>query len=154
MVSATIRSDEVGDTKKMPFFGAFTIGGEGYDFACVPKITSVSSNIGSVSGQIIVIKGSGFSNIPEEVSVTADEIACRVISSTVNEIACEVAKDLRESRPTFNVGQAGLRNDIYDVSNVGASGLKTNLETSAVGSNTRFRLASSEVLLDLSTFPK
>jgi hypothetical protein len=154
LVTATIRSDEVGDTKRMPFFGAYTIDGKGYDFACVPKITSISSNIGSVSGQVIVIKGSGFSNILAEVSVTADEIECKVISSTTNEIKCEVAKDIRASRPAFNVGQAGLRNDIYDVSSGGVSELKANLETNSVGSVSRYNLRSSEVLFDLSTYPK
>jgi hypothetical protein len=150
-----IRSDEVGDPKKMPLFQTFSMAGDPYEFVCVPKISQISSNTGSVEGQIIVIKGSGFSNNPLEVSVKADELNCKVLTSSNNQIVCEVEKDTRVSRPTFNKGQTGLIREFFELKTyMYAESLKINLQNNPVGSASRLKLTSRDLIFELGTNPR
>ena len=52
----------------------------------MPSISSVSPHLGIVGGQIIKIKGTGFSSDLENNSISVDGVPCKVISSSLTEI--------------------------------------------------------------------
>ena len=67
----------------------FKFDGEPYNFAVVPKISSISNNVGSSQGQIITVKGVGFSS-SEQNSVSVASIPCTILSQSSTEIQCEL----------------------------------------------------------------
>ena len=56
----------------------------------LPKVTSVSPNIGTYTGQRITIDGAGFSTNKSVIKVSANGTTCDVVSATLDQIVCDM----------------------------------------------------------------
>lgn len=65
-------------------------GGEYYEFAVLPTVTSVSPNNGNLGGQNITISGTGFSGIAKNNTVSVNGNDCKVTSSSETAISCTI----------------------------------------------------------------
>ncbi len=62
---------------------------EKFQFVVLPLVNSTTQS-GSINGQDLLIKGTGFSLNLVDVSVEVDGVACKVMSSTFTEIRCRL----------------------------------------------------------------
>ena len=80
-----------GDAEKVPDFYVYRFtDGKRFDFVCNPTIHNISNNVGSLKGQIINIRGYGFSENITDVKVVAQGVPCKVLETSLYEISCEV----------------------------------------------------------------
>ena len=86
-----------------------------YEFKCVPYINEISSQIGSPLGQIITIKGYGFSSKNANNTVKIGKHDCLVSSSDIYNIKCEVQST--ENAAKVSLKGAGLDRWVYDGAN-------------------------------------
>jgi hypothetical protein len=82
-----------------------------YNFALIPEIISVSSNTGSVKGQILTINGKGFSANNNN-KVMLGDVACSIISQSSVQIVCELQSRANTNIPTQSY-HAGLKAEIF-----------------------------------------
>ena len=61
-----------------------------FNFKCIPYITSISNNIGSPNGQILVINGFGFDQNASAITVLAGNYNCQVLQASLYQITCQV----------------------------------------------------------------
>lgn len=66
--------------------------GAGYQFRWLPLITEVSTNSGTAQGQILTIKGSGFSPNPLNMTISAGGSMCSILSASLDQLECLVAE--------------------------------------------------------------
>lgn len=78
-----------GLAKKLPTVPTYRFGGDSYDFVVVPRIDSISNNNGSIEGQIITIKGAGFSTTNQN-EVSLGNVSCKILEQSATEITCEM----------------------------------------------------------------
>lgn len=57
----------------------------------MPSISSVTPNKGALSGQDIMIGGSGFSKDKTKMQVTVDGVNCAISSSTTTQLSCRIS---------------------------------------------------------------
>lgn len=86
-----------------------------YEFKCLPYITEISSQIGSPLGQVISIKGFGFSSKTVNNTVRIGKHDCVVSFSDTYNIKCEVSS--KENAAKVNLKGAGLERWVYDGTN-------------------------------------
>lgn len=109
-----------------------------YEHTVLPAISSITPTSGSMIGQDIVIKGSGFSTNKAKISVTVDSVPCEITSSTLSEISCRVgakqpsntAQLSTNSATVVNnyIAGAGFKYERYDITglvNRNINGFKT-----------------------------
>lgn len=98
-------------TKYPNFQGIDQSDGHLFDFRCIPMITEVSNNIGSPEGQILTIKGLGFTSNVSSLVVTAGDFPCTVLSTNTYTITCKV--ETTALNQTVFVKGAGIEKWLY-----------------------------------------
>jgi len=107
-----------GHAKRLNSLPVYKDSNSSYDFAVVPRIDSISANSGSKEGQILNIKGSGFSKSGQN-TVRLGDTPCNIISQDEREIVCELQP--RASNPSTQGYHSGLKWEYYQ----GASSIAT-----------------------------
>lgn len=109
--------------------------GVNYEFMVQPRVKSVSSHLGGDFGQTLTISGDGFSINSTQISVSAANIPCDVVSSTESQITCKVQPNPNGN--TFGVldtntsgtqlsgflSGSGLKYKRYDITNLSSKNL-------------------------------
>jgi len=88
--SSDFEVEQRGSASKSATYQGLDTQGNFYDFRCIPLITQVSNNIGSPEGQILNIKGFGFSGNQTALNIIAGDYPCTVLSSNIYNIQCKV----------------------------------------------------------------
>jgi len=78
-----------------------------FSFVVNPSITSINSNTGSPSGQIITIQGAGFGEDPTTVTASLDQQPCTVLSVTSGQLVCQLGP-YNVPQASNYIGNAGL----------------------------------------------
>lgn len=112
--NSSFKVKDKGYSKNLPSFPSLSPKGEIYDFKCMPLVNEVSTNVGSPNGQVITLKGNGFSPKKDKVEVIAGNYPCNVLSSDLYEIQCEVQKESL-NQTLFTKG-VGIEKWVYDAS--------------------------------------
>jgi hypothetical protein len=76
------------------------LSGDPYEFVVVPTVSSVLPKNGSIIGEQMTIKGSGFpvnNKDKEKVKVTVDNTDCQIVQTSANEIRCNLEKKANTS---------------------------------------------------------
>lgn len=101
-----------------------------YEFRAVPKISSVSSNVGSSKGQIIEIAGAGFTHNKTLVSASVGDKSCSILTSSPRKLTCLLSEGAL-STPSAFVGNSGFKQYEFNLTLPEYSSLKslTNLKS-------------------------
>jgi hypothetical protein len=114
-----------------------------YDFATIPRITSLSTNTGSKFGQKITVNGVGFATTGNVVSLGG--VVCDVVTETSTKIDC-VLREVTSAIPVQGY-HSGLKWDVwYNTTNMDTARLVTRapntttsrLDTEVVGLDTYY----------------
>lgn len=126
LFNVTLRST-AGNPRQLDSLTEYTSDGKTpFQFRVVPKITSVSSNAGSLKGQDLEIKGFGFSSDKSTVNVDAGGRTCAVTSATSTLIQCRVQDGPTTTfDPATSAGQfvsgTGITFQRFNLANTGLS---------------------------------
>jgi hypothetical protein len=70
-----------------------------YHFVVLPMVNDTTKT-GSINGQDVLIKGTGFSPDITKISVSVDGVNCAVSESTLSQIKCKLEKKATENATT------------------------------------------------------
>lgn len=88
-------SDSFGASQNYPTLKKLSANDTVYNMAIMPIIDSISSSRGSRKGQILTIRGRGFSMNANIMKVSLDhQLECNVINVTSVSIVCELKEDV------------------------------------------------------------
>jgi hypothetical protein len=120
---------------------------EKFQFVVLPLVNDTTHS-GSIDGQDLVIKGTGFSLDKNDVSVEVDGVNCKVTASTFTEVRCTLEKKTTQSANltsnaatpanTYNSGSGFFyqRYGIGSVSPQSPAKFKQLIETNSINAST------------------
>lgn len=137
-----------GDLEKAYSSTSYDLNSHPYQFKVVPVIQKVSSNLGSILGQVLEIEGKGFSEFKDQMMITAGRHKCEIMSQSKTKITCKVQPNYKNPTPVATdstVGGAGFTFKHYNLT----SNNITNNIADIRGNQTTVTLDRTETMYDV-----